>query len=623
MEDLNKYHGITATVPGSGSASPNRGFMFTSNFEHSLVLDKGDIPNYSSTFDKDIYRSSNDIIADKDFMILHVVENTLNQKVIICEAMDDGTIFHLEVPVSVATAEAYFGYRMKEKLPLRQGTIIPKGEFVLRSPSYTDDGIQTSGVNAMTMLTTSMASTEDGVEISESFADKLSVHGIEDLIYTFNKDTVLKNLYGDNSNYVPIPKINKSIENGVLLCEVSNSKIIKRSHCMNSVSINDTVLVRNGKVIKYVIKGPVYTKADKHGKFEEIELHNSFLNDIFKKNKKFDRDILSILNTYKDEQLSIETKGYRDALIAVYEDRYNYSEQGIELNGYQLTITIEKHFPVAVGSKISGFYGNKTVIGKITPDEKMPITADGRRIDLINPSASTISRSIPAQLHKAIRYIGYKVAKHIIDKKLNDKDAYYLILEYYKGIDEANGMNHVAFLEKFKKATSEKRVVEEFIEKDTLRKRILVIDKPMQGLNITSMYNIYNRMKKLGVSMDKDDVYLNGEKLLSKYEVIDSYIIRLKQDPATKLSSTAMSKLDSLGIPIRNKDKKKGIISIGTAPQRYGVQETLVLASILEKDTFVNMFKAKRVLKSATSKVMGVFNNTRGFDIKGGVFDEE
>jgi len=69
---------------------------------------------------------------------------------------------------------------------------------------------------------------------------------------------------------------------------------------------------------------------------------------------------------------------------------WDYDEEGIvtdvSVTGRNIDVYIKSSHPLKEGDKISGRYGNKSIITKIIPDESAPHTLDGQPIDLmLNP----------------------------------------------------------------------------------------------------------------------------------------------------------------------------------------------------------------------------------------------
>jgi hypothetical protein len=68
---------------------------------------------------------------------------------------------------------------------------------------------------------------------------------------------------------------------------------------------------------------------------------------------------------------------------------------------YYVTITLTKVHQPELGDKFTNRHGAKSVIGKITDDEDMPLDLWGRRADVITNPVGVSNRNIPVQLNEA------------------------------------------------------------------------------------------------------------------------------------------------------------------------------------------------------------------------------
>jgi DNA-directed RNA polymerase beta subunit len=64
-------------------------------------------------------------------------------------------------------------------------------------------------------------------------------------------------------------------------------------------------------------------------------------------------------------------------------------------------VYVRANSPAQIGDKMAGAYGNKGVIGRIVPDDKMPHDAKGKPFDILQNPVGVISRTNPAQLVEA------------------------------------------------------------------------------------------------------------------------------------------------------------------------------------------------------------------------------
>lgn len=105
--------------------------------------------------------------------------------------------------------------------------------------------------------------------------------------------------------------------------------------------------------------------------------------------------------------------------------------------GHRIYIkTIE---PAQVADKLAGRYGNKGVIARILPDDKMPRDKDGNPIEIIMSPLGVIGRANPGQIYEAaLGKIAKKTGQPIIIENFKHDDALQLVKNKLKeaGFDE-------------------------------------------------------------------------------------------------------------------------------------------------------------------------------------------
>lgn len=84
----------------------------------------------------------------------------------------------------------------------------------------------------------------------------------------------------------------------------------------------------------------------------------------------------------------------------------------VEKHGNSAVVNVKTEEPMKIADKISGLHGNKHIISRIVPDEEMPLTMDGKRIDLtMNPIGVTNRINTSQILEAAAGKIAEKTGK--------------------------------------------------------------------------------------------------------------------------------------------------------------------------------------------------------------------
>ena len=114
----------------------------------------------------------------------------------------------------------FFGFEYKNTPHMdkvRAGSRIGAGTTVSNSPAVFDNGDYAYGVNANVLMCSHPAVAEDGVVISESLANKLTVTLFEEREFEFGRDKFPLNIYGDENEYKIFPDIGQKVrDDGII-----------------------------------------------------------------------------------------------------------------------------------------------------------------------------------------------------------------------------------------------------------------------------------------------------------------------------------------------------------------------------------------------------------------------
>lgn len=123
-----------------------------------------------------------------------------------------------------------------------------------------------------------------------------------------------------------------------------------------------------------------------------------------KLNKNIKKNILNIIfkkKTFKDN--SYNAKKNEEGTI--------FEIKIIKKKSISIAVYIKKKVPIELGDKISGRHGNKGIISKIIPSEKMPYLQDGTIIDIILNPLGIPSRMNIGQIFESLIGVGGKILK--------------------------------------------------------------------------------------------------------------------------------------------------------------------------------------------------------------------
>jgi hypothetical protein len=352
---IEKYSSKSNIIPGGQSTANNRIMMQTTADEQAVVLCDPDYNNLSSSYIKDIMRCTTDIIAEADFTVIKLIEK--GGTGIFTQFLLDEKNKVLQViqsKIYETTSEQHLGYEVKS-LKRNVGEKIVTGEKLIYATSYTEKGLAQHGRNLTAMTVTSRATTEDPIKLSVSAAAEFDSPEYEKItIQVDERNMLLKNIYGDNDNYRPLPDIGEHIHDGILCVIKKNAKFITSNDSLKRISLSDTVFRRNGSIMDIVVRSPI--RRDHSGNIEQ--LHNTYLNDKRNQLISYELELLNYMNgirfDYPDCKTTKEFRKLHSKLKAVYEDDYSYSVGGININNIIVEVHIKHISQLEIGQKLTG-----------------------------------------------------------------------------------------------------------------------------------------------------------------------------------------------------------------------------------------------------------------------------
>lgn len=128
---------------------------------------------------------------------------------------------------------------------------------------------------------------------------------------------------------------------------------------------------------------------------------------------------------------------YRDASLKWAHD-YKGKVVRVKRHGDAVIIQVKAERPAEVGDKLAGRYGNKGVITAIIPDDEMPVTKDGKRVDLFITPLSVQGRINTGQVLETTA--GRVAQKRNVPIKINNFSGDFKSDEEIKRLAEKHGI---------------------------------------------------------------------------------------------------------------------------------------------------------------------------------------
>lgn len=338
-------------------------------------------------------------------------ENPLD--VIVYMDMDTGELGILSVP-SFSAKHQHFGFRYKER-PVRSrltpGMAIPAGTIIADSPNVDDLGNYRMGVETNVLFASMPGIIEDGVIVSEDYVNRLTATGYETRTASWGSKMYPLNLYGDDNEYKPFPDIGERIRDDGLLFALR-----RYDDLMGAVEMTPAAL----REVNYSFDTRVY--AEPGAKVVDVAVRSGARNGSLTpeametQTRRYYEATLhfhhSLMEVYKEQKRRLGhwpriTPEFQRVLVEglVYSPDPNRSRATLiyklqPLDDWRVDVTFEYDVKPVVGSKLTGWSGDKGVICSIRKTEDMPVDEEGNRADAIMDGDSTIKRMNVSRMYE-------------------------------------------------------------------------------------------------------------------------------------------------------------------------------------------------------------------------------
>lgn len=574
--------GKGAMMPFNGSNSGSRKLMFGTHSEQKLQLCNPDVPYIQTGYEKEFGTYSSSFMrAESDFFIFAKIfkfSKDPNHHFYLIAIDDEHKIITVFEKKEYKHITESYGYIYSNNSAINYadpGTTIPKGSVIMKSKSFDEYSNRMDGKNLLTMYTACEETMEDAIVISESAAQALSSPLIKKVTIQINDNDIPLNLYGDDTHYKIFPDIGENTQHGILC----GMRVEKKEESLYSLSYNrlrelmisDERYTVSGKVVDI----DVYSNApDKfvdnayygqiYGYYQEqlrmcheiVDAIENGLADYFKRGYHMDYDL---------QKLYSRCKGVING--------QQYYTNGKAFSNMVVEITIIEEIPILRGDKITNRYGGKGVISRIRPDSMMPMTPDGRHIDVLLNLCGVYGRENGGQLFElSVSYVCMKIIQYFNLNVLDVGQCLELLLELLKIVSPSM----YEWEEKFTSNMTDDELIiyiQTIMDDDCI---YLSIDPMSENMSIQKLEQLYDKFP-----------WINAEKLLMP--VVDSmgnikyvesrrpivygylYFYRLKQYAEEKFSVTSLSSTNIKNENTRNKASNNYKALYARTPIRFGV----------------------------------------------------
>ena len=485
-----------------------------------------------------------------------------------------------------------FGYNYDNRVidSYEEGDEIPAKTVLFKSTSYDDDMNYRFGENVCTMYTLDPHTSEDAAVVSESYAKRFNNIETEKIVVKLNNNDYMLNWYGDDvTDYKPIPEVGQIIEHGpfcgirtqynnqllfdfkadMLMKEMDGDRLIYSTGPCKGEVIDITIYNNNEEMVETPFNAQIYKYFKAQNKYYQ-EIYDT-CKEIIESGAEHSGDINYLYGRSRD---MIDTKK-------------RWKEGDSAFSDMVIEFSIRKVRDIKRGQKITGRYGNKSVVAKILPDDEMPYTEDGQRVDLMLNLLAIINRTTSFAIYElCITSICYQVRQKMKEiESYKDKERLLFSI-----INDFNEIEHDYMWKAYNELdeAGQKKVIDDAIEDG-----IYINISPIHE-TIAIFYRIQNILNKYDF-LKPQKVYINrhGRKILTmtKHWIGSMYIMKLKQTDTKGFSARSSGATDIKGIPTRSYKSKRHMDAHSDSAIRFGEFETLNF-SIAVPTTDIALFEA-------------------------------
>lgn len=610
--------GMTMVKNNSGM----RTNMFNSHLNQFLTLLQPDFPGVFTNMENLVGRESSGYKkAKKDLIVIRKV-------VKYADIIDKPNVYNLFVYdekkncYDVITRKdcedlpEIYGYQIDNDIidTYDEGDTISKDTVLYKSTSYTDDMVYCYGKGLKILYSSDPFTSEDACVFSESASKLLDSIEVNKVSVGINMNDFLLSI-DKGDEYNPFPDVNDPV-NGILAVKrtLNKEQLLTdfKDSSLRRINDSDTIYYSNGVVVDL----DIYCNNDEleNNKFNEkfikyIESQDKYYEEIveiceeiFETGAKFTKNLDFIYGIAKDF-INKKSKWKNDDNI---------------FGNILMEFTIKKKVGVNKGQKITGRYGNKSVVSKIVPDNEMPYyyNSNGEKVHV------DVKLSLLAIINRTAASTVFEVSINFILDNIRDKLKFgnYNMKEKEKEIFEIMKMFNKEQYEKMYSVYKNlnKKEKEEYID-SCINKKIFIRQNPIQEdyplfYKLIEIYEKHNWIKPYKMYVEK---WGREIPCIRDGYISEMYMMKLKQTGKKGFSARHTGTINSKGLPERSHKNKSFTELHSSTAIRFGEFESLNFLIGVEPRALQLMHMLYRVSEEGRMDLSKVsFDDREGYETK-------
>jgi hypothetical protein len=448
-------------------------------------------------------------------------------------------------------------------------SMIQQGETLYKCSAFDDAMNYRYGKNANVTYISCTEVTEDAIWMSDEFARKLQYPIIHTINITLNINELFLNLYGNNAIYKTFPDILEETRLKVLCAKrrISNKSIIynlKDSNLRNIHYHEDDAYFVNGKVIGI----DVFCNRE----VEDIAKNpvNAQILYYYKEQQEFYTSLKKTLGKI----ISKNPGRVSDTLLHVYHRAEDLTSGKTVVNrtnkfeNISLIFTVLDIHHARKGYKITGRFGEKGVVGIVSPKEDMPRNEYGVHADMVLSPQGVFGRLNVGQWTEcALTFLSDNIIRELRTHNIPYTIGIPLIIEFLGNVNE----KQAADVSQFYMSCDEQ--YKEAFYNDILANGLKIYQPPFwDNCGFEQLRKLYKKYP-----YQRYRFTYKGQPIIRRLVMGRKYVMLLKQTPESKYSARGLGMQSALGHPSKSIKFKKYGLPYSNTPIRLGEMECINL----------------------------------------------
>lgn len=472
-----------------------------------------------------------------------------------------------------------FGYHYDFPIGLPQtGSFISADETLTYPSSYSKIGPEV-GINANVLFASFPETSEDPVVISDELADRMSYLTLKEYSFKVGEGDVVRNIYGDNDDYVGFPNIGDKVSHDGILSAIRRGLEMRdisdyTSNALNSPQLHDTnFLAEPGSMVididvdvpSKILRQSVSAEFDQLNQYANAKLHYyTKVHTVITKLQEDGYTLSPMANVLLTEAVSRLAENSTNR-----RSQYKFSHKQETLNYYYVRILLLTENKAAIGNKLTGRHGEKGIISKIVPKSQMPRNEYGIYADIIMHPPSPCNRLNTGQ------YIEHHIlgcAEYIVNQarahQLGDEKAMYA---YFIGfLKDINPKYSAGIYE------NTKSNIHEFVD-SVLVDGFYINIPPFSNLPLDQIYGAME--DKYGYKPTPITFEFDGYPITTTNDAVigGKYIFLMDSTPQKQITGSSIGYVSQFNTPTKIKGSSSKLSNlISKTPLRVGEDETSI-----------------------------------------------